>query len=149
MTFLWPLTPEGKIWWRDHHEHFRSMVRYEQFDTLIFEIGWSRKLDLSVTFFDLWSLKERSDEEVTMNTFDHWFNTNNLTPKSLKSVEVENWTFLWPFLTFDLLRKGLKKRSPWILLIAGSIRTIWHLNLWNRLKLKIGPFCDLFWPLTP
>ena len=30
-------------------------------------------------FFNLWPLKERSEEEVTMDTFDCWFKTNNLT----------------------------------------------------------------------
>ena len=100
-----------------------------------------------MTFFDLWPLKERSDEEVIMNTFDLWFKTNKLTPQALKSVEVENWTPIWPFLTFDPWRKGRAKRSPWTLLIYGSRRTIWHLNLWNRTNLKIWPL--ILTPVTP
>ena len=100
-------------------------------------------------FYDLWPLKKRSDEEVSMNTFNLWFKTNKLTPYPLKSVKVENFTPLDLYLTFDPWMKGQTKRSQWKLLIYGTRRTIWHLKLWNRLKLKIGPQFDLVWPLTP
>ena len=92
LTSLWPLTPEGKVGRRGQHEHFWSMVQNEQFDTSSFEIGWSWKLDPNLTFFDLWPVKERSGEEVTMNTFDLWFKTNILTPQPLKSDKLENLT---------------------------------------------------------
>ena len=55
----------------------------------------------------------------------------------------------WKFdLSFDLwpLRKNQTMGSPLTLLITVPRRTIWHLNFWNRMKLKIWPF---FWPLTP
>ena len=63
---------------------------------------------------------------------------------------ISNNPSLWPlFLTFDSWRKGRTKRSQWTLLIYGSRRTIWHLNLWNRLKLKIGSLFDLFLTFDP
>ena len=61
-------------------------------------------------------------------------------------VEIgQSWKFdlsvdLWP------RRKGRMSGSPWQLLIVSPRRTIWHLNRWNRTKLKIWPLC---WPLTP
>ena len=65
----------------------------------------------------------------------------------------------WPLFDLSLIftswRKGRKgqtitKKSQWTLLIIGSIRRIWdlNLNLWNRLKLKIGTGFDLFWQWT-
>ena len=56
---------------------------------------------------------------------------------------------MWPFLTFDPWRRGRTKRSQWTLLISGSRRTIWHLNLWNQLKLKFGPLFDLSLTFDP
>ena len=61
-------------------------------------------------------------------------------------VEIgQSWKFdlsvdLWP------RRKGRTSGSQWQLLILGPRPTIWHINRWNRTKLKVWPFC---WPLTP
>ena len=65
-----------------------------------------------------------------------------------RTGNISNNPSLWPlFLTFDSWRKGRTKRSQWTLLIYGSRRTIWHLNLWNRTNLKIWPL--ILTPVTP
>ena len=82
---------------------------------------------------------------------------STLTPQPLKSDKVEHLQFdsstikIRQSSKFDLSvdlkprRRGRNSGSPWHLLILRTRPAIWHLNRWNRTKLKFGPFC---WPLT-
>ena len=59
-------------------------------------------------FFDLWPLKHRPDEEVTVNNFGRLSKINMLTLLLFPFEVVCDLTILWPL----TLTKGQSKRSP-------------------------------------
>ena len=104
---------------------------------LSFEVVWD------LTFFDLWYLFRRSDEEVTVDFFDVW---PRLTHWQCYFYHFTLFA-IWPFLTFDLLTIGQVKRSPWTCFDVWPRLTHWQCYFYHFTLFAIWPFLT-FDPLT-
>ena len=115
------------------------LIQDKHLDTWAFEIWQSWKFHLS---HDLWP---QGRVRCQGHNGDYWSWLQDKQFDTLIFDFGQSWKFdllcdLWP------LRKCQMMRSQWWLLITASRPTIWHLNLWNWIKLRNWPFS---WPLTP